>query len=103
MVNYGFFNYRLFPTCSYCMERNGRTHVTDYCSQIEEIKEDTIKELKIIGVNTNESELERTLIRLYYQPSGNSTRVSKSIEIMKKFVSRLYIERRWLNLNENLL
>jgi hypothetical protein len=53
--------------------------------------------LKKNGVNhkpyEEDGNLERIILKSYFEPVGNSTRVSKMLEILKKFVARLYIER----------
>jgi hypothetical protein len=94
LVNYGFFNGRLFEKCQYCDGKNSRSHVTNDCPHFEELRMKTLRELRSVG--TSGSTLERLVLQSYFSPTQadtGKTGTPKVLEVLKKFVAQLYIGR----------
>ena len=107
-MNYGFFEKRLFPKCKYCGRENSRTHVVNECEYefFKELREEYKKKIiKLISDKKNRGDnnannnlnivdfnLEKALLDLYFKPT-KEIKIYKSLELIKEFTAKFYIER----------
>jgi hypothetical protein len=92
IVNYGFFNPRLFPVCQYCDQANSRKHVTNDCDHFYDVRSKLKDQLDGIDV----TDLEQTIIDIYFSSDNidwKKHKCYKMIDTLKKFISELYIGR----------
>ena len=99
MINYGFFDSRLFLKYKYCGMNNSRAHVVNECVEeffVELRKEYIPKVYKYLNIKKNNNiDLNRALNDIYYKPKDKS--IIEGLKILKSFVAKFYIERPLLN------
>ena len=94
MVNYGFFNSRLFPECKYCGLENSREHVVNKCTDkfFTDLREEyTEKICKYLKVGKIDFDLNKGLNEIYFKPKDKS--IMEGLKLLKSYVAKLYIER----------
>ena len=99
MLNYGFFDSRLFPKCTYCGKNNSRAHIVNECEEeffVKLRKEYITKVYKYLNIGgKNNIDLNSGLNEIYFQPKDK--RIAEGLKILKSFVAKIYIERPLLN------
>lgn len=92
--NYGFFNERLFPSCFYCGRNNSRKHILNDCKEkyFVALRNKYMEKVsKIKGFNyTKNGDLENVLLKLYFEPNKDITKV---LPLIKEFMVELFILR----------
>lgn len=98
LLNWGFFEPRLFPVCGLCGGENSRKHVTNDCPFYEELR---VKTLKQIGRVLHLGNLEKSgnlhdwLLNIYFAPGlkWNTNQMRGVVNVLKTFCASLYMDK----------
>ena len=94
LVNYGFFESRLFPICKYCGKNNSRSHIIKECKEkffVDVRKEYGEKIRAFLGRNDKEFDLEKGIMDIYFKPKDKDVKLG--LIILKEYITKIYVER----------
>ena len=94
LVNYGFFESRLFPICKYCGKNNSRSHIIKECKEkffVDVRKEYGEKIRAFLGRNDKEFDLEKGIMDIYFKPKDKDVKLG--LLILKEYITKIYVER----------